>query len=140
MDECAVTLPAGFRDRTMHILEWKTEEGDSVVLMVQRDDEPPRGGRTFEDYVAEQTREYPARFAGFKLERDEVATGETGGVEMIRKTFRSTKDGDVLYHHQAFVHIGPTLLVFTGAAKARHRDYVDRVLDEALRNPLPRGD
>jgi hypothetical protein len=146
-DDCTLTVPAGFRDRTTNLLEWKTPEGDSIALAIQREPLPARPpeealppAAVLQQYVDEQTRTYPTQFAGFRLERDEVAAGDGGGFEMRRKAFRWKNGEDVLYHHQAFVIIGERILVLTAAAKARHRNAVDHLVEEALNDLRVRGD
>jgi len=135
MDDCTIHVPSGFRDRTNHVLEWKTPEGDAVALVLQRDapGEPPAGAPSIDlpRYVADQTRDYPIRFAGFHLERDE-ASDHGSGFPMCRKAFRWRKEQDVLYHHQAFVQVGDGFVVITAAAKAAHRESVDALLDDVL--------
>lgn len=137
MDECSIRLPDDYRDRTVNAVEWKTPEGDRIVLMIQRDPAPAGPAdalpnEVLEAYVAAQTREYPKRFAGYRLERDEAASGDTRGLALVRRAFRSSKDHDTLYHHQAFILAGHVILVLTAAAQARHRERVDAVIDEAL--------
>jgi hypothetical protein len=142
MDDCTIHVPPGFRDRTSHQLEWKTREGDTIALVIQR--EPPSVGAAeapaidLPRYVAAQTRDYPARFAGFHLERDETRDHDSG-FPMCRKAFRWRKDQDVLYHHQAFVLVGDTIVILTAAAKAAHREPVDTLLDDALQSFAARG-
>jgi len=134
MDDCTIHVPSGFRDRTQHTLEWQTGEGDAIALVIQR--EPVPGAPAAFDlqrYTAAQTRDYPRSFAGFHLERDETR-GDDGGFPMCRKAFRWHKDQDVLYHHQAFILLGDTLVVLTAAAKAAHRELVDALLDDALQS------
>src|SRR5262249_38867503 len=148
----------GFRDRSAHVLEWMLEDGEKLVLVVQREPLPPDGvpaippahpdhaghshgaasspqasggGSLFDRYVAAQTKVYPSQFSGYRLERDEVATGESP-FEMRRKVFRWRHEQDVLYHHQVFVLVGDDVLGLTGSAKARNRDAVDRLVVEAL--------
>lgn len=146
-DDCTLTVPAGFRDRTTNLLEWKTPEGDSIALAIQRDplpapptEEALPPAAALEQYVADQTRSYPTQFAGFRLERDEVTAGDAGGFEMRRKAFRWKNGEDVLYHHQAFVIVGEKILVLTSAAKARHRAAVDHLVENALNDLRVRGD
>jgi hypothetical protein len=144
MDDCTIPVPAGFLDRTANVLEWKTAEEDSLALLIQREplarlgaEEAPAAA--LQHYVSTQTKDYPSRFAGFCLERDEVAASDAG-FEMRRKAFRWTSQEDVLYHHQAFVLVGEKVIVLTAAAKARHRAAVDTLLDGALADFRVRGD
>jgi hypothetical protein len=139
MDDCNVTLPDGFRDRTAHALEYKTEEGDSIALVFQREPLPGLGkdpgadrARALDRYVEATTQGYPSRFVGLRFERDEVAGGDPGGLEMRRKTFRHKQGDDVLYQHQAFVLAGDAVLVVTAGSKARHRTLVDQLVDQTL--------
>jgi hypothetical protein len=164
MDDATIPVPEGYRDRTAHVLEWTLEDGEKLVLVVNRELLPPDGaappasgdhaghshgappsprttgeGTPFDRYVAAQTKVYPSQFAGFRLERDEVATGESP-FEMRRKVFRWRHEQDVLYHHQVFVLLGDNVLGLTGSAKARNRDAVDRLVGEALAGLKVRGE
>jgi hypothetical protein len=146
MDDCTLSVPEGFRDRTTNVLEWKTPENDTVVLIVQREPLPrPDPARPFTpeaglaQYVTAQTKDNASRFAGFRMERDEVAAGDWG-FHIHRKAFRWRKDEDVLYHHQAFVLARDRFIVLTGAAKALHRASVDVLLDDVLASFRIRGD
>jgi hypothetical protein len=147
MDDFTLELPEGFRDRSTHLLEWKTDDGDSVVLVAQReklpgvddsDESPP--AVLLEQYVADQIKSYPSQFAGYRQESGEAAVSEGGSLAMRRIAFRWKKEQDVLYHHQAFVLSGKHVLVLTGAGRASHRDQVDRLLKEALDHLRVRGD
>ncbi len=139
MDDCTVALPPGFRDNTVNVLEWKTDEDDSIALVVQRETldeaafmEPNSPAIALAAFVDEGTKDYASRFSGFRLERDDVAIGHPSGAEMTRKAWRWNKGQDVIYQHQVFVFAAPLLVVFTGAAKARHRERVDYVVEQAL--------
>lgn len=145
-DHCTISVPQGFRDRSMNLLEWTTPEGDSIALAIQREKlpgvEPSEVAPTEADlarYVAQQVKGYPAQFAAFHLERDEVATGDWR-FPMHRKAFRWRKEQDVLYHHQVFMLVGEHVVVLTGASKARHRDAVDVLIEDALRSFRVRGE
>jgi hypothetical protein len=159
MDDATLTVPAGYRDHTTHVLEWALEGGDKIALVIQRDRLPKAGQEArspgghshahaagedeahagaFARYVAGQTRGYPAQFAGFHLERDEVLDGAS--FEMRCKVFRWRHEQDVLYHNQVFLLLGPDVLVLTGSSKALHRDAVDRLVDEALAGLRARGE
>ncbi len=39
-DDCTIPVPTGFRDRSTNVLEWKTEDGDSIALVIHRDQLP----------------------------------------------------------------------------------------------------
>ena len=144
-DHCTIAVPQGFRDRSMNMLEWTTPEGDSIVLALQREKLPASGSgeevptaADLERYVAQQIKGYPAQFAGFHLERDEVAAGEWG-FPMHRKAFRWRKDQDVFYHLQVFALVGEHVVVLTCASKARQRGAVDTLMEDALRSFRVRG-
>jgi hypothetical protein len=144
-DDCTIPVPAGFVDRTTNVLEWKIEENESLVLVIHRELLPPSDppdaspAVTLERFVARETKDYASKFAGLRFERDE-AMGDDSGFPMTRKVFRWKKGADVLYHHQVFVLAGARVVVFTGAAKARHRESVDFMMDNALTNFRVRGD
>lgn len=129
MNDCVLALPRGFADRSLNMLEWQLESGDTVALVVQRD---MVGSSTdFDDFVEEETRGYSSQFLGYHLERDDAETPQAG-LDLRRKTFRFTRDGDVIYSHQIFILDRPRLLVLTASARARHRRDVDQIVDDAL--------
>ncbi len=144
MDDCTIPVPAGFRDRTVNALEWDTEDGDKIGLVIQRQPLPsfaPTGASGFalSAFVEAQTKDYPVQFAGFCLEREETAAADAP-FEMQRKAFRWKHEQHVLYHHQAFVLIEARVVVLTGSGKARSRDAIDRLLDQVLADFQARGD
>lgn len=144
-DDCTIPVPSGFMDRTTNVLEWKTEEGDSVALVIHRAPRPPRelapesDVSELEGYVAAETKDYTAKFAGLHMERDDV-TSSDAGFPMRRKAFRWRNEKEVLYHNQAFVLTADRFVVLTAAAKARHREAVDFMMDNALASFRARGD
>jgi hypothetical protein len=147
MDDFTMEVPEGFRDRAVHLLEWRLDDGDSVALLAQREDLPHLGpddttppSDLFARYVAEATKDYPIQFAGFREESSEVSASGDRSLEMRRKAFRWKKDQDVLYHHQAFVLAGRKVLLLTCAGKARRREAVDEILDAALNGIRVRAD
>lgn len=144
-DDCSIPVPTGFIDRTTNVLEWKTESGDSVALVIHREVRSPPVSEDdspdteLERYVARETRQYPTKFAGLHMERDELASSESG-FPMRRKAFRWKHEHDVLYHHQAFVLTADRIIVLTAAAKARHREAVDGLMDDVLSSFRARGE
>ncbi len=130
MDDCVISLPAGYKDRSVNVLEWKTPSGDSVALTVQRE---PLGEAQLEEYVVRETKEMPQTYRGFHVERDEAAT-LADAMAVWHKAFRWNKQTDVIYNHMAFVVAGPLVIIFVATAKARHREDADRVIDEAIQN------
>jgi hypothetical protein len=143
MDDGTFTVPAGFRDRTVNALEWRTPDGEKLALIVQREPLVPRPDEepsaTLERHVATQTKSYPAQFTGYHVERSEVSAPDSA-FEVRRLAFRWLNEQDLLYHHQAFVRMGERVLVLTSAAKARYRDAVDSLIDGALNDLRMRAD
>ncbi len=142
MDDCAIVVPEGLRDRTVNALEWETEDGDKVALVVQRSPLPaldPAAPMTLAAYVAAQTKDYAVQLAGFRLEREEAASADSP-FEIERRAFRWQREEHVLYHHQAYVRVGAGVVLLTGSGKARHREAIDHLLDRALADLQIRGD
>lgn len=129
MNDCVVTLPDGFTDSSVNVLEWALESGEKVALVVQREDVAE--GASLEECVEKQTREYPAHFVGLQVDLDE-ARELAGGITLHRKAFRFKKERDVFYNHQVFVLDGRHLVVLTASARARNRVDVDAIVDEAV--------
>jgi len=128
-DDCVLHLPEGFVDKTLNVLEWSLESGDTVVLVVQR--EGLTEALSFDQYIARETRAYPSQFAAFH--EDGVERASLGdGIDVHHLKFRWKREQDVLYHHQAFVDAGKRVLVLTATSKASHRGEVDGVIERAL--------
>jgi hypothetical protein len=147
MDDFTIDVPEGFRDRAVHVLEWRTDDGDVLALVAQREDLPSRGpddatppSVRFTQYVNLATKDYPKQLAGYREERSEASSPGERSFEMRRKAFRWKKDQDVLYQHQAFVLAGGKVLLLTCSGKARYRQAVDEVLDGALAHVRMRVD
>ncbi len=129
MDDAVLELPPGFIDRSVHVLEWRTPDGEAVVLVTQR--EPLPGTRPLADYVAQETKDYATRFEGYRAEEPPRDGAETA-LEALHRTFRWKRNEDVLYNHQVFVAAPPVVLVMTVTGKAAHREDVDRLVGRAL--------
>lgn len=139
MDDCVVPVPAGFTDRSVHVLEWRLEGStDKLALVVQREIVPV--GTSLEGYVAKEVKAYPGKFLGYKLDRDDAHDGNWPGSQVIHKGFRYRQDAEVLYTHQAFTLAGKQLIVLTGTAKAAFKSTVDEIVDEAVNGLKPRED
>lgn len=137
MDDCGIEVPDGFRDRSVHVLEWTTPTNERIALVIAREvldrrepDQPPTT-EDLEKFVAAETSGFAARFAGFRSERDDGGVTK-GGFPFRRKAFRWKQDAEVLYHHHAFVLLGDRVLVATASAKAREHAKVDAVMDRML--------
>lgn len=136
-DEAIIPVPPGFTDRTTNVLEWKTPEGDPIAMVIHRqvltpaDPEGEVMVADFDAYVANETKDYATRFAGLRTEREDDATPDTA-MPVRRRAFRYRHEEKVLYECQAFVLLGRRVIVLTAAAKAIHRESVDRLIDEAV--------
>jgi hypothetical protein len=135
-DEGVVSLPRGFRDRSVQMLEWTVDNSSSLVLVIQRE-RLGAGGvagspATLDAYVASETRDYPTRFLGYRLEETEYPDPFDGAYPIARRVFRWKNERDVLYNHQVFVLSAPLVLVFTVTAKAVHRERADKLVKDAL--------
>jgi hypothetical protein len=134
-DDCTMQVPVGFGDLTTHALQWTTPEDDAIALTIHRQQIPlqPEGGPPFDlhRWVIEQTQDYPRSFLGFRMEREEVASGDAR-LPMRRLAFRWNHEGDVVYHHQVFVLAHDRIIMLIGSAKARHREAIDALVDGAV--------
>ena len=138
-DDVAFSLPDGFRDRTVQLLEWTTPTHEIISLDVSRELLPrrhpdePLSRDDLERYFDAETRGHPTQFAGLRTERDEHGV-TTGGVAFHRKAFRWKKGTEARYHHQVFALLGDRVMVLTGSASAELRGTVDVVIDRALKD------
>lgn len=126
MDEGVLTLPEGFTDATVHAFTWATSHG-GISLAVQR--EAAKSGRTFEQTVLEVTKPYATQLAAYAEEEPMEITLDRPAVS---KRFRWHHESGVVYHHQVFVDLEGSVLLFTCAGEAAARDRVDDILHEAL--------
>jgi hypothetical protein len=139
MDDIAITIPDGFRDRTVQLLEWAMPNAEVVSLSITRDVLPRReadvapSAEVLERFVAAETRGLATQFAGFRSERDERSL-TTAGFPVHRRAFRWKKGADVLYHHHAYALLGERAVTLIGSAKAHLRPKVDFLLERALEN------
>ncbi len=129
MDDAVLALPAGYLDKSVNVLEWQVENGERVVLVVQRERLPE--GRSFDEYVETETKDYAKRFTAFRRETADEPHFD-GDAEVKHQAFRWKKDEDVLYNRQAFVRVGSLALVMTATAKAAYRAEVDEVVRRSL--------
>lgn len=129
MDEGVLSIPRGFRDRSVHTLEWGIDSASSLVLVVQRE---RLGMGTFDDFVNAETREYASDFLGYRAEEIHRPDPFDGALPVRRIAFRYKGELEVLYHHQVFLFRAPVVLVFTVKSKAEHRDRADALLEKAL--------
>lgn len=131
MDDWVVPIPTGFTDRSINVLEWRLEDStDKLALVVQREYVPT--GTKLDKYVKKETKNYPSKFLGYRLERDDAHEGAVPGSQVCHNAFRYKKDNDVIYTHQAFVLLGVQIVLLTGTAKATFKSTVDEVVDEAV--------
>jgi hypothetical protein len=128
-DEGVISIPRGFVDRSTQTLEWPVDNSSSLTLVVQRQ---RLAWGSFDDLVDRETREYPARYLGFKAEETEYPDPFGGSMPIRHVAFRWKAELDVLYNHQAFVYSAPLVLVFIVSAKALHRERADQLMKEAL--------
>lgn len=129
MDDCVLSLPEGFVDRSINVLEWPLPSGDTVVLVVQRERLSKDLG--FDGYIAQETKSYPSQFEAFHDEGEERASLEYD-VAVHHLKFRWKRDRDVLYNHQAFVDAGEAVIVLTVTGKASHKGEADSVIERSL--------
>lgn len=126
LDEGAIRLPPGFRDASVNVFEWIEKTGP-VALTIQREKREP--DTRFEELFQKITAPYPKLFTAYAEEDPmEIAMD----VPVLSKRFRWRQERGVVYHHQAFLDVGPTVMLLTAAGQAAARDRVDEVLHEAL--------
>lgn len=128
LDEAAIRLPKGFRDATVNAFEWVDSTGP-IALTIQRDKRDP--STPFEELVGRITNEYPRLFAAYAEEEPMEVALE---VPAISRRFRWRNERGVVYHHQIFLDLGPTVLLMTAAGKAASLERIDSLLHEALSN------
>lgn len=126
IDEAVLEVPVGFIDRTINVLEWILEDGDRMVLVIER----APSIASLDACVEEHVGSYPSRFAGYKLV--EVHHAEVDGMRVIELEIRSRTDAGVMHHHQAFVDLGGAALILSATAKFAFAAQCEALIDEAL--------
>lgn len=135
-DEALIPVPPGFIDRSTNVLEWTTPDGERLALVIHRqllegaESEAERIG-AFDALVEQETKDYAVRFAGLRKEREDDETPDAA-MPVRRRAFRFRHEDKVIYQCQAFVLLGRRVLVLTGAGGAKHREAVDRMVDDAV--------
>jgi hypothetical protein len=125
MDEVEVAVPAGFVDSTVNTLEWQTEDGSRVSLVVHRDQNPERP--SVDKLFAIAMAEYGKRLPMLHVEDPpEVSLQLPHRVAALRWK----KDQDVIYQVQLFVQLEDRNLVMTFSARSNYRPQIDTWVGE----------
>ncbi|UQA57166.1 DcrB-related protein [Polyangium aurulentum] len=134
MDDVEVAVPAGYRDTTVHSLEWQTADGSRVALVVQRDQNPARP--SVDQLFAIAMAEYGKRLPMLHVE-------EPPAVELPvphrLAAIRWKKDHDVVYQVQLFVQLADRNLIATFSARPSYREHIDTWVGEFCRSLMVRG-
>lgn len=134
MDDVEVAVPAGYVDRTVHTLEWQTEDGGRVALVVQRDLTPSRP--SVDQLFAIAMAEYGKRLPMLHVE--EPPTVEMS-VPHRMAAIRWKKDQDVVYQVQLFVQLEDRNLVVTFMARPSYREQINEWVGEFCRSLMVRS-
>jgi hypothetical protein len=133
MDDLELAVPPGYLDNSVHTLEWQTEDGSRVSLVVQRDPSPDRDpvDQLFEQAMSE----YGARLPMLHLEDPpEIQLPVPHRVAAMR-----WKQGqEVIYQVQLFVQLADRNVIATFTARPRYRAYIDEWVGELCRSLMVR--
>lgn len=134
MDDVEVAVPPGYVDTSVHTLEWQTEDGSRVSLVVQRDLDPKREPieTVFETALTEYGKRLPM------LHREDAPEVELPVPHRVM-AMRWKQGAEVIYQVQLFVQLEDRHVVATFSARPRHREYIDRWLVEFCRSLQVRG-
>ncbi|MDI3285333.1 DcrB-related protein [Polyangium sp. 15x6] len=134
MDDVEVAVPAGYVDRTVHTLEWHTEDGGRVALVVQRDPDPSRP--SVDQLFAIAMAEYGKRLPMLHVE--EPPTVDLAVPHRLA-AIRWKKDQDVVYQVQLFVQLQDRNLIATFSARPSYREQIDAWVGEFCRSLMVRS-
>jgi hypothetical protein len=129
MDDMEVAVPDGYVDKTVHALEWPTEDGGRVSLVVQRDQSQARG--KIDDLFAKLMDEYSKRLPMFQA--DEPPAVELQ-VPFRIAALRWKKEQQLIYQVQLFVELEDRNLVATFSAAPTYREHIDEWVGEFCRS------
>ncbi|MDI1435461.1 MULTISPECIES: DcrB-related protein [Polyangium] len=133
MDDVEVAVPAGYIDRTIHTLEWQTEDGSRVGLVVQRDLSPdrPTVDKLFEIAMSEYQKRLPM------LHVDEPPVLELP-VRHHVAAIRWKKDQEVIFQVQLFIELADRTLVATFSGRPSFREHIEAFAGEFCRSLMVR--
>jgi hypothetical protein len=131
-DEGRLELPgAGWVDRTVHVLACPAEsghQGDQLGFVITR--EPCAVDADLGALVDRQIKEQSRELRGFALlgQRD----AEVGGAPAREVKFHWRHEAGMMFHYQAFVRVGATLMVLTASMFAKHAETCEARMSSVL--------
>ncbi len=129
MNEGTLDVPPGFRDLSIQILEWRSEDGAVIALTVQR--ESLRAGEELDGYVRRTITDLYAELSSFRIDARHALEGAPVPSSLL--TFRWHGDGGIVCQAQGFAELGRTVLVVTATtATAALRPEAERMVRHAL--------
>jgi hypothetical protein len=133
-DDLVLRVPAGFRDHTIQTLEWQVD-GGRVALAVQR--ERLGAAETLDGVYEKATRGYPKQLFAYRLDGEDMVI--LHGIAARTARFRWKHQGNVLYHHQAFLVAGGTAFVLTASGPVGAAARIDELIRDTLAGLRLRG-
>ena len=135
MDDCVISVPEGFRDRAIHVLEWAAEDESPIVLIVQRD---KLANKTLEEYVEQDSRDYDTRFKRHAPE--ELPEGPSLPTPCVQRAFRWVRGEEVLYNRHVYLADAALVICMMTSGLARHRPRIDQIAGDAVESLCFRED
>lgn len=129
MNEGVVDVPAQFEDRSIHILEWRRDDGSKIAMTVQR--EPMEDGEDLDGRARRMIADYYRELSSFRIDGRRPVEG--AGVPALFLSFRWHGDHGLVCQAQGFAQIGRKLvLITTTTADAKLRPEAERIVLDAL--------
>lgn len=133
MNEGSVDVPAGFVDRTVHILEWADGEQKQTML-VQR--EPLPEGMALADFVTQALADLATGMQHFTLGSRRILIGTRFPTEIA--SFRWLGQGGPVAQAQTFTLMEGVVLIQTMTTAPVDRSRGEELVERAARSLKPR--
>jgi hypothetical protein len=133
MNEGSVELPAGFVDRTVHILEWSDAQ-EKQTMLVQR--EPLPEGTPLADFVTHTLGELASAMQHFTLGTRRILMGTRFPTEIT--SFRWMGEAGLVAQAQTFTQMDGVVLIQTMTTAPADRARGEELVERAARSLKPR--
>jgi hypothetical protein len=128
-DNAVFSVPEGFKDGSVTVLEWTVDGDRRVALTVQR--EAPRGDATLEVTVRENLKTLARTLRGFK--EKSAGPAEIEGAPGYRVEFEFKHETGALVQQQTYVRTDDAILVVGVTGRPADRATCDGIMDRVVR-------
>lgn len=126
IDEGSISLPSGWFDRSLNVLGPEPNSEEFKVLVSRMD----QNGRSLDDFVAGQVKDFSQRMPWFALEEKNERTVVGMRAIEVKSTFRDGKAE--MFQHQVTIAVNGKFLTLTAASLVRVKEPCSRELERLL--------